>query len=459
MREPSETRSGPPVGDRAEPVPFGNYLLLRHLGIGGMAEVDLARVEGPGGVEKLVVVKRIRPEYADTDLYVQMFLDEARIASALQHPNIIQVHDVGQVEAQPYIAMEYLRGKNLAEILTAATEAHVHLPLDFTVGTICAVCSGLHHAHVMRTWEGEPLSIVHRDVSPDNIFITYEGHVKLVDFGLAKAKGRTHETRVGVIKGTVGYMAPEQFRAAEIDRRLDVFATGVVLWEMVTGHRLFESVTASEAWKELHKKPVPSPSHYRVECSMALEGIIRRALHKDPAQRYQSAHALLLDLERMAEQERLWLSANRRSMVMEALFPGRRARPLQDLTGVERAPAAIVLPSSEPPPGGYRPPGVLTSTIREQPRAVLLLILLLFIAVFGFAGLIVAGGTGVLSSLIPSAPMAVVPAEPAETETAETVEPSEAEEQQPAMDESSEKDAKRSKTKKPVRRKRGDHPR
>ncbi len=371
MTEASDSEIGTPAESDEELPSFGNYVLIRHLGKGGMAEVDLGRVAGPGGVEKMIVVKRIRPEFADNPLYVDMFLDEAKIASVLQHPNIIQIHDVGKIGNQPFIAMEYLRGKNLAEVLMTATQKNVHLPLDFVVGVICSTCEGLHYAHQMCSWDGEPLAIVHRDVSPDNVFVSYDGHVKVVDFGLAKAKHRSTHTQVGVIKGTIGYMAPEQFKAAEIDRRLDVFAAGVVLWELVTGHRLFDSSTTREAWEELNTKPVPSPSKHRQECSVALEAIIRRALHKEPAQRYQSAEALLLDLERVAEQEQLWMSPTRRAVVMEYFFPGRRARALRDVTVIERRPTPLVMSNLESPKGWRRVLGILTNLVKKRPHTAL----------------------------------------------------------------------------------------
>src|SRR5947207_1612886 len=201
-----------------------------------MAEIYLARADGPAG--KLVVLKKILPRYADKPRYVQLFLEEAKLAAGLDHPNIAQVYDIG-FEGGPFFAMEYLHGQDLRSILHRTWRLHERFPIEHAVDIARQVASALHCAHDKRRDDGTLLGIVHRDVSPSNIIVTYDGATKLLDFGVAKTAASTVKTRTGTLKGKISYMSPEQARGAAIDRRSDIFSLGVVLWEMVTIQRLF----------------------------------------------------------------------------------------------------------------------------------------------------------------------------------------------------------------------------
>ena len=217
------------------PAPFAGYTLVAKLGQGGMAEVYLALAPGPQGFQKLVVVKRLHMNMEDEPMLVAMFLDEARIAARLAHPNVVQTNDVGEHEGSHFIAMEYLEGQPFDRILKHAVRDGERLPMRLAARIIADALDGLHYAHEACDYDGTPLGVVHRDVSPHNLFVTYDGVVKLLDFGIAKATTQVVETRTGLVKGKFAYMAPEQARSAPADRRADVFAMGVVLWESIAG--------------------------------------------------------------------------------------------------------------------------------------------------------------------------------------------------------------------------------
>ena len=221
----------------SSPAPrLGRYTLLRSLGAGGMAELFLARADGIEGFAKLVALKRILPHKATNERFVRMLLNEARLVAALSHPNIAQVYDIGLAHGEYFFAMEYVHGQDLAHILHRAPGRRIHL--ENALHVAIGVCAGLHCAHMARDPSGQPLDIVHRDVSPSNVLVSYQGAVKLVDFGVAKAATLVSETREGVIKGKYGYMSPEQCLGDPLDRRSDVFAVGILLWEMTVGRRL-----------------------------------------------------------------------------------------------------------------------------------------------------------------------------------------------------------------------------
>ena len=217
---------------------FGRYRLIAELGRGGMATVFLAVTEGAMGINfnKLVVLKRLREHVADDPEFVTMLMDEARIAARLNHPNVVQTLEVDKAEGEPFLAMEYLDGQPLHRILS---RDRATFPLAMFLAVLADVLSGLHHAHELADFDGTPLNIVHRDVTPHNVFVTYNGQVKVVDFGIAKAEGRASETKHGVVKGKVSYMAPEQARSGMLDRRTDVFAVGVMLFEACTRRRMW----------------------------------------------------------------------------------------------------------------------------------------------------------------------------------------------------------------------------
>ena len=221
---------------------LGKYQLLQHLAQGGMASVYLARLSGLAGFERHVVLKTLRADALADTARVAMFLDEARVVATLHHQHIAQVYEVGRARDGSYfLAMEYVHGETISRVLKTAIDRRCSLPLDFGVTVVCAVAAGLHHAHERRGPGGAPLGIVHRDVSPSNVIVSYDGSIKLIDFGIAKATSRTTHTQTGVIKGKAGYMAPEQALGHPVDRRADVFALGVLAYELTTQTHAFQA--------------------------------------------------------------------------------------------------------------------------------------------------------------------------------------------------------------------------
>src|SRR5690349_1812218 len=202
---------------------LGRYVVLKHLASGGMADVLLGRTEGIEGFERHVVLKRIKPEHAKDSRFIRMFLDEARVAAGLHHQHIVQVYDIGEAEGEYFIAMEYIHGEDVRTILSNASKTRAHVPLGYAVAIVSAAAAGLHYAHERRGSDKRPLGIVHRDISPSNILVGYDGSIKILDFGIAKASMR-QETRWGTLKGKVSYMSPEQCRGVEVDRRSDVYS-------------------------------------------------------------------------------------------------------------------------------------------------------------------------------------------------------------------------------------------
>ncbi|HEU4729653.1 MAG TPA: serine/threonine-protein kinase, partial [Kofleriaceae bacterium] len=285
---------------------------------GGMAEVLLARTKGIEGFERHVVIKRIRSEQAHDQRYVTMFLDEARLAATLHHVNVVQVNDIGQEDGEYFFAMEYVHGQDLAHVLHRAP--HHKLPLEHALHIAIGVCAGLHCAHIARDATGRPLDIVHRDVSPSNVLVSYQGAVKLVDFGVAQAATLVSETREGVIKGKYGYLSPEQCLGDPLDRRSDVFAVGILLWEMTVGRRLYAGKGELAQLQRIVYVDAPPPSRFDPQYPPALERIVVRALARDPRQRHHSAEQLQLELEQFAVDHRLAISAVSLASEMKALF-------------------------------------------------------------------------------------------------------------------------------------------
>ena len=219
---------------------LGRYEVLKHLASGGMADVLLGRTDGIEGFERHVVLKRIKPEHAQDLRFIRMFLDEARLAANLHHQHIVQVHDIGESAGEYFIAMEYLHAEEVRTILLTASRSRQHVPLGYGMAIVSAAAAGLHYAHERRGQDKQPLGIVHRDVSPPNVLLSYSGEVRLTDFGLAASTLKMEKTAPGIIYGKVSYMSPEQCKSAEIDRRSDVYSLGVVLYELATTSRLFK---------------------------------------------------------------------------------------------------------------------------------------------------------------------------------------------------------------------------
>lgn len=306
---------GEPSGTR-----LGKYQLLRRIATGGMAEIFLARAQAMHGFEKQVVLKRILPQHASSEDFIRMFLAEARLAATLHHPNIVQVYDIGEEAGAYFFTMEYIQGEDLRRLVRAARRKQTPIPLAHILHIIMGMAGGLHHAHEKIGTDGLPLGIVHRDVSPSNVLVTYEGDVKVVDFGIAKAAAAQNSTMAGTLKGKIPYMSPEQCRGEPVDRRSDIFSIGTLLWELTTGKRLFAGENEFAILNRVAKADVPPPSSVRPEYPPELEAIVMRALSVHPENRYPSAIDLQIDLEDFAREARLPVSSARMGRFMRALF-------------------------------------------------------------------------------------------------------------------------------------------
>jgi serine/threonine protein kinase len=280
---------------------IGRYRLLASIGQGGMAEVFLASLDGLGQFNKLVAVKILRPELAEDERGREMFLNEARLAARLSHPNVVQTLEVGERGHDLHIVMEFLEGQSFARVLQVARgEAQKPLPVEIGIRILVDLLAGLHHAHELREYDGSLLHLVHRDVSPGNVFVTYDGQVKVLDFGIAKAIS-SEQTREGILKGKVGYLAPEQLSDGGLDRRVDVYAAGVILWELLAGRRVWKGLSDGAALMKLASEGVPAPRSVRSEIPEELDRICRRATARDRSQRYATAQELAADLETYLE--------------------------------------------------------------------------------------------------------------------------------------------------------------
>jgi serine/threonine protein kinase len=279
---------------------FGKYELLKKVGTGGMAELFLARQTGIEGFEKLIVIKRILPHLTDSrhsSRFVQMLLDEARLAAQLSHPNIIQIYDLGRVGDQYYIAMEYVNGVDLSQILKREMERDGHVPVEHVVKIATYVCEALSYAHKRTDNRGKPMRVVHRDVSPHNVLIAFDGGIKLTDFGIAKASSQMLKTQVGTIKGKWAYMSPEQCTGREVDHRSDIFSVGVLIYQMTTRMLPFAGKTEKSFMQSILNDPPAPPSAHRKGYPPGLEAILGRALARDPDRRYPDALQLQVALE------------------------------------------------------------------------------------------------------------------------------------------------------------------
>ncbi|MCB9667475.1 MAG: serine/threonine protein kinase [Myxococcales bacterium] len=286
----------PTSAPRQLPNRLGRYHILGHLASGGMAEVLLAKLIGPSGFERPVIIKRILPNLATRPEFVTMFLDEARIIAAIRHPNVVQVQELVHDHEELYLVMEYLAGENIAGIITRLRALDDRLDYALCAHIVSEACAGLHATHELTGGDGEPLNIVHRDISPQNIFVTYDGTTKVLDFGIAKAADRFTTTEAGQLKGKFAYMSPEQCKGLEVDRRTDIFALGVVLYELTTGHRLFARPTAMKTLEAICYDIIPAPSTYADDYPAELERICLKALDRDPAKRYATAADMRRDL-------------------------------------------------------------------------------------------------------------------------------------------------------------------
>jgi len=280
-----------------KPIPFGKYYLLERINVGGMAEVFKAKTFGVEGFERLLAVKRILPNIAEDEEFITMFIDEAKIAVQLQHANIAQIFDLGKVDESFFIALEYVHGRDLRSIFDRMRNKGESLPIAMACYVIMQVCEGLDYAHNKRDGQGRELNLVHRDISPQNVLIGYEGECKLIDFGIAKAAGKASKTQAGILKGKFGYMSPEQVRGLPIDRRSDIFAVGIVLYELLTGERLFIGESDFSTLEKVRNVEIMPPSSYNKKIPQELERVVLKALARDPEDRYANAIDLHDDLQ------------------------------------------------------------------------------------------------------------------------------------------------------------------
>jgi serine/threonine protein kinase len=275
--------------------PQGKYRILSQLGEGGSATVYLAVARGPSGFSKLVVLKTLKRSVSDEPELHKMFLNEARLAARLNHPNVVQTNEVVEDRGLPVIVMEYLEGQPLAKVLLLARG---RLPLMTHLRIIADALSGLHHAHELTDFDGTRLGLVHRDMTPQNVFVTYEGHTKVLDFGIAKLAGANRpETETGVIKGKLRYMPPEQITGEAIDRRTDIYAVGVMLWEAAAGEPIWKGLTDAQVMHQVLNGEVPSPRTVRPDVPARIEQICMKALSTDPDGRHATAAELEAELE------------------------------------------------------------------------------------------------------------------------------------------------------------------
>jgi serine/threonine-protein kinase len=270
---------------------FGKYVPITRLATGGMAEVYLARLDGAAGFQKHVALKLILPELAEDERFITMFRDEARIAAQLSHPNICQIYELGEHDGQYFIAMEYLDGVPLGTLMKQLPPAFSAGDARMLVGLILQACEGLHHAHELVRPDGRRVELVHRDVSPPNLFVTAGGALKVLDFGIARARDVSARTRSGQVKGKYPYMAPEQLRGEELDRRVDVFAIGVVAFEMLAGQRLFRRETDYLVFQAITEEPIPTLASVRPDAPAGLCTAVDRALARDREQRWPTTRA------------------------------------------------------------------------------------------------------------------------------------------------------------------------
>jgi serine/threonine-protein kinase len=275
----------------------GRYRVLSELGRGGMANVYLAVAHGPGGVNKLVVLKALLPELASEPESLSMFLDEARLAAQLNHPNVVQTYEVGREGDRHVMVMEYLEGQSFSAVMKRGDLVGQQMSLKLQLRVIMNALEGLNYTHELSAYDGKPLELVHRDISPQNVFVTYDGQVKVLDFGIAKAASSSTHTATGIIKGKLAYMAPEQIVANGIDRRADIYSIGCMLWAAATGRKLWKDTPDVQIMRRVMQGDIPPPQSMNPGCDDELNHIVMKALAWQREERYQTAHELEQDIE------------------------------------------------------------------------------------------------------------------------------------------------------------------
>jgi len=311
---------------------FGKYLLVGEIARGGMGEVYLGVQQGPEGFSKTIVVKRMVRHLTKRADFIRMFIDEARLAARLEHPNIVKTYEFGEHEGQYYTVMEFLAGEDLRKMLHKLQQPpHRRLALSLAVHLVAQICNGLHFAHELTDHEGRLLGLVHRDVNPANVIVTYSGEVKVIDFGVAKVNTASKKTLAGVIKGKIAYMSPEQILARDVDRRSDIFSTGVILWEMLMGRSLFARDSDAATMYAVMNDPIPRPGKERSDVPPQLDTIVARALARTPGDRFGTADDMRAALDDLAA-ELPKCDGRVVGRMMEKLFGNTRAQAKRSIT-------------------------------------------------------------------------------------------------------------------------------
>jgi eukaryotic-like serine/threonine-protein kinase len=275
----------------------GRYVLYGELASGGMATVHFGRLAGPVGFSRTVAIKRLHPHFAKDPEFVSMFLDEARLCGRIRHPNVVPTLDVVTTHGEVFLVMEYVAGEALSRLIRSASEQRLRVPRRVAATIVSSVLHGLHAAHQAKDEHGQDLGIVHRDVSPQNILVGADGAARVLDFGVAKAAGRLQTTRDGQLKGKIAYMPPEQLAGATVTKQVDIYAASVVLWETLTGRRLFDGETEAIVLARAIEGSIEPPSHYNPELDPGTDAVVLRGLSRDPAQRYATAREMALAIE------------------------------------------------------------------------------------------------------------------------------------------------------------------
>jgi len=401
--QPSTQEAPPEPEAEPEPEPegtqFGQYVLMEHIATGGMAEVYKARMMGMEGFQKTVAIKRILPHLTDNDEFVTMFVDEAKLAAQLNHNNIIHIYDLGKIDRSYYIAMEYIEGRDLRSILQECRERKVIMPGHLALYATTLLASALDYSHRKQDFENRDLGLVHRDVSPQNVLISDDGDIKLCDFGIAKAASKASHTRAGALKGKLQYMSPEQAWGKDIDHRSDIFSLGLVMYEMLTGEKVFAGDSELSILEQVRNPDVKPPSSFNNALSDDIDRIVMKTLQADREQRYQSARDLQRDLEKVMRKAGWSPREDDLATFLADLTAGR------ELAGLPAADSAVaappvgepvpVVPLSKPeepapPAAAAEPPAVEEDTLtptgggEKKPNRIPLLL--------GIAALIVIGG-------------------------------------------------------------------
>jgi eukaryotic-like serine/threonine-protein kinase len=360
-----------PIGAPRLPRKFGPYLLFDQIGKGGMAEIFLARAQTELGGSRLCVVKQIIPSFSAHKRFSEMLIHEAKLAARLDHANIVKVFDLGRADDELYIAMEYIEGFDLTELLQRCTKSKIAMPLEFALGVVCSTLRGLDYAHRRTSDAGEPLGIVHRDVSPSNVLISFEGEVKLCDFGIAHANQLVKDENPALLaneslQGKAGYMSPEHARGEGVDARSDVFGAGVLLWELLNGRRMYKKDATASLLEQARAADIPPLSTRGIADEKTVQGIAIRALAREKDARYPSAAAMLRDLEGYMGGAKLVASSLKLGTWLESSFGTeivtRRRMRQRAAEALEKGPPVVLTPIDLPAPLPSVPDSLATVT-------------------------------------------------------------------------------------------------